>query len=197
MVYYTTCNTLLSISRGNVWMWCDEWQTEEDTTKCLYGGASEGLSWLPFWPIQWLAGWEEDRKTDKHTKKWPDVEAEHKRKREKKGGKEKRGLTFFNFSLRRSKGHGSMGRWVSKWEKKGIIYLSSIFLTLIPLSLFPPFPSFHASVLLFLAPRGSAAKANKQRRLFISASGGKQCIINLVLPCLGLPQPTKSFRKTA
>lgn len=36
---------------------------------------------------------------------------------------------------------------------------------------FPPFPSFHASVLLFLASRGSAAKANKQRRLFICASG--------------------------
>lgn len=35
----------------------------------------------------------------------------------------------------------------------------------------PPFPSFHASVLLFLASRGSVAKANKQRRLFISASG--------------------------
>lgn len=36
---------------------------------------------------------------------------------------------------------------------------------------FPPFPSFYASVLLFLASRGSVAKANKQRRLFISASG--------------------------
>lgn len=88
--------------------------------------------------------------------------------------------------------------WVGGCQsgKESIIYLSSIFLTRVPLSLFPPFPSFHASVLLFLAPRGSVAKANKQRRLFISASGGKQRNINLVLTCLGLPQPPNSLRKT-
>lgn len=74
------------------------------------------------------------------------------------------------FSLQRSEGHRRRGRWVSEREGS-IIYLSSICLTLIPLSFFPPFPSFHASVLLFLASRGSIAKANKQRRLFISASG--------------------------
>ena len=94
--------------------------------------------------------------------------------REKGGGggkKKKRGSTCFNFSRQRHEGHGRRERWVSEWEWS-IIYLSSVFLTLILLSLFPPsFPSFHASVLLFLASRGSVAKANKQRRLFISAGG--------------------------
>lgn len=99
--------------------------------------------------------------------RWPNVE-EGKKGREQKG--KKRGSTCFNFSRQWSEGHGRRGRWVSEWEWS-IIYLSSIFLTLIPLFFSPPFPSFHASVLLFLASRGSVAKANKQRRLFISASG--------------------------
>lgn len=54
---------------------------------------------------------------------------------------------------------------------KGASSLSSIFHTLTPLFFLLPLPSFHASVLLFLASRGSAAKANKQTRLFIPASG--------------------------
>lgn len=54
---------------------------------------------------------------------------------------------------------------------KGASSLSSLFHALAPLfSLLPP-PSFHASVLLFLAPRGSTAMANKQTRLFIPAGG--------------------------
>lgn len=82
---------------------------------------------------------------------------------------------------------------------KGASSLSSIFpLASLYSSFFPflPLPSFHASVLLFLAPRGSAAKANKQTSLFIPASGEQQRVINLALPCLGLPQPTNLLRRT-
>lgn len=91
----------------------------------------------------------------------------------KKGAKKTRGSTCFNFSLRRHEGHGRGGRVVVRVGTEHhpfVIYLShsrpAIFFFFSP-----PFPSFHASVLLFLASRGSVAKANKQWRLFTSASG--------------------------
>lgn len=83
---------------------------------------------------------ESGRKREKggqiNRERWPDVEEGN---REKKG--EKRGLTCFNFSLHQNEGHGRRGRWVSDWEWS-IIYLSSILLTLIPLSFFPSISLF-------------------------------------------------------
>lgn len=165
MLHVTHC-----LAKVKVWVGrgsCQLWDVIND--RYFGGGSSQSLSWLPSWPMQWPEEWEEDRerKTDKQREM---TQCGGRKKGLGKKRRKKRGSTCFNFSLQWNEGHGRRGRWVSEREWS-IIYLSSIFLTLIPLSFFPLFPSFHASVLLFLASRGSVAKANKQRRLFISASG--------------------------
>lgn len=81
---------------------------------------------------------EKERQINREREMWPvwRKEKRDKRKREERKEKKKRGSTCFNFSRQRDEGHGRRGRWVSEWEWS-IIYLSSIFLTLIPLSFFP------------------------------------------------------------
>lgn len=106
--------------------------------------------------------------------RWPDVEEgkrdERETEKEKKNKKKNVGRPVLMFLGSETKDTaGGVGGCQSGTGASSICHLS--FSLSSRYLFFPPFPSFHASVLLFLASRGSVAKANKQRRLFISASG--------------------------
>ena len=97
-------------------------------------------------PVQWPGEWEEERerKTDKQrAMAWCGGRKKGRKRngKRKKKQKKKRGSTCFNVSRQRDEGHGRRGRWVSEWDWS-IIYLSSIFLALIPLSFFPSISLF-------------------------------------------------------
>lgn len=107
--------------------------------------------------------WEEERRTDKQRAMAPC--------RGKEGGGGKKNTSQPVWIVLGGDTEDTPGRVGGCQGGKGASSLSSIFHTLTPLFFLLPLPSFHASVLLFLASRGSAAKANKQTRLFIPASG--------------------------
>lgn len=75
----------------------------------------------------------------------------------KRGGK-KRGSTYLDFSRQRNEGHGrrGVGGCRSGNVASSICHLSFSLSSCDLSSL--PFPSFHASVLLFLASRGSVSE---------------------------------------
>lgn len=107
---------------------CDEWQ--------IVGGSSQSLSWLPPWPMQWPREWEEEREKRADKQRGMARCGGRKKGMREKGGKKKKNVGWpVLISLQQNEGHGRRGRWVSDWEWS-IIYLSSIPLTLIPLSFF-------------------------------------------------------------
>lgn len=120
-------------------------------------------------PVQWPGEWEEERerKTDKQrAMAW----CGGRKKGRERNGKKNVGRPVLMFLGSETKDTaGGVGGCQSGTGASSICHLS--FSLSSRYLFFPPFPSFHASVLLFLASRGSVAKANKQRRLFISASG--------------------------
>ena len=104
-----------------------------------------------------------------NTEWWPDVEEGKRDEREMKKKKNVGRPVLMFLGSETKDTAGGVGGCQSGTGASSICHLS--FSLSSRYLFFPPFPSFHASVLLFLASRGSVAKANKQRRLFISASG--------------------------
>lgn len=125
--------------------------------------------------------WEEERKTDKQRAMARCGE------RKKGGGSEERKTTTKKKNVgwpvliflagetkdTARKGEGGLALVGGCQSGKGASCICHLSFTLRSsyLSL-PPFPSFHASVLLFPAPRGSAATANKQKEIVYSRQWG-------------------------
>lgn len=111
----------------------------------------------------------------------------------KEGGK-KRGSTCFNFSLQQNEGHGRRGRWVSEWEWS-IIYLSSIFLTLILLSFFLHFPlSTPLSCCFWLLVGVLQRQINRGDCLFLPV-GNNSALLTLYYLALGYLNPLIYYRE--
>lgn len=115
--------------------------------------------------------------------------------RREKGKKKKRGSTCFNFSLQWNEGHGRRGRWVSEWEWS-IIYLSSIFLTLIPAIFFSlHFPlSTPLSCCFWLLVGVLQRQINRGDCLFLPV-GNNSALLTLYYLALGYLNPLIYYKE--